>query len=86
MTEKKLFGSYLVVRTATSITRASGLFPKERDNQILRRHVLKLAFWPSGQSDDGEAGADLDWDWIRSLEKKRVGELRIDETMLASTI
>jgi len=55
------------------------MFPKQRDNQLLRRHVLKLSHWPSGH--DGEAGADLDWDWIRSLEGKRVGELRIDETI-----
>lgn len=84
MEEKQWFGSYRVVRTATSIKRASSLFPRERDNQLLRRHVLKLAFWPSGlddDDDDGEAGADLDWDWITSLEKKRVGELRIDETI-----
>ena len=49
-----------------------------REYQLLRRHALKLAHWPTG-SDDGEASADLDWDWIKSLERKRVGELRIDE-------
>lgn len=42
-----------------------------RDYQKIRAHALKLAFWPHD--------AELDWDWIKSLEAKRVGELRIDE-------
>jgi hypothetical protein len=44
-----------------------------RDYQLIRSHALKLAFWPDE--------ADLDWDWITSLEAKRVGELRINETI-----
>jgi hypothetical protein len=42
-----------------------------REYQKLRAHGLKLAYWPDE--------ADLNWDWIKSLEAKRVGELRIDE-------
>jgi hypothetical protein len=44
-----------------------------RDYQRIRRHALKLAFWPDH--------ADLNWDWVVSLKSKRVGELRIDETI-----
>jgi hypothetical protein len=44
-----------------------------RDYFLIRSHALKLAFWPDE--------ADLDWDWIKSLEAKRVGELRIDEVI-----
>lgn len=74
-----LLGSYYVYPTATAITRAWKMCAgKMREYQILRRHGLKLAYWPSG-SDQGAAGADIDWDWIKSLERKRVGELRIDE-------
>ena len=69
------------LRTATAISRAKDLFPKARDNQILRRHVMKLAYWPTGLHDGDVDGSDLDWDWITTLEKKRIGELRIDETI-----
>ncbi|MDX1961954.1 MAG: hypothetical protein SFX18_02295 [Pirellulales bacterium] len=44
-----------------------------REYQKIRAHALKLAFWPKD--------ADIDWDWIKSLEAKRVGELRIHETI-----
>ena len=68
----KLFGSYYVKPTAGAEVRAWKLCNKRmREYQKLRAHALKLAYWP----DD----ADLDWDWIKSLEAKRVGELRIDE-------
>ena len=42
-----------------------------REYQKLRRHALKLANFP-------DCG---DWDWIRSLPGKSIGELRIDESI-----
>lgn len=73
------FGSYFVKPTGTAISKAWKLCDgRMRPYQILRRHAQKLAYWPTG-TDNGEAGADLDWDWIKSLERKRVGELRVDE-------
>lgn len=76
---KGLFGAYFVCPTGTAITRAWKMSNGSvREYQKLRRHALKLAYWPSG-SEDGQRGADLDWDWIKTLESKRIGELRIDE-------
>lgn len=69
-----LFGNYYVRPTATAIARAWSLCRQRvKDVQTIRRHALKLAFWP----DD----ADLDWDWIRGLHDKGIGELRIDEVI-----
>src|SRR3990172_4887987 len=74
-----LFGSYYDYPTATAIARGWKLCDgSRREYQLLRRHALKLAYWPTGRN-DGDFGADIDWDWIKSLEKKRIGELRIDE-------
>lgn len=68
----ELFGSYYVKPTAGACVRAWGICKQSvRDYQRIRSHALKLAFWPKD--------ADLDWSWIKSLEGKRVGELRIDE-------
>jgi len=79
MSPSGLIGSYHVFPTATAITRAWKLCGgKMREYQLLRRYGLKLANWPTGQ-DDRNSGADIDWDWIKSLERKRIGELRIDE-------
>ncbi|MFN0019401.1 MAG: hypothetical protein ACKVP0_14140 [Pirellulaceae bacterium] len=67
-----LFGNYYVKPTASACVRAFRVCNgKMGDYQKIRKHALNLAFWP----DD----ADLNWDWIKSLETKRVGELRIDE-------
>ncbi|MEZ6112377.1 MAG: hypothetical protein R3C99_15365 [Pirellulaceae bacterium] len=69
-----LFGSYYVKPTATACRQAMALCNNSmRDFQLLRRHALNLAFWPSE--------ADLDWCWIKSLEAKRVGELRVHEVV-----
>jgi hypothetical protein len=75
----KLVGNYFVKPTATACVRAWHLCGNHmREYQKLRRHAFKLAYWPDGST--GDAGsADLDWDWIKGLEKLRIGELRIDE-------
>jgi len=74
-----LRGNYFVVPTATAIKQAWKLCDGSvREYQILKRHGLKLMWWPAGM-EGGEAGADIDWDWIKTLESKRIGELRVDE-------
>jgi len=68
----QLFGNYYVTPTATACMRAWKLCNNSaREYHKIRNHALKLAFWPDK--------IDLDWDWIKSLEAKHVGELRIDE-------
>ncbi len=58
--------------------------PRMRDRAILRRHSLKLRFWPEKHpEDDNGLILDLDWEWIKALRKKnkKIGELRINETI-----
>jgi hypothetical protein len=70
----ELFGKYYVKPTAGACVRAWSVCGKKMSEyQKIRAHALKLAFWPDN--------ADLDWDWIKSLEAKRVGELRVDEVI-----
>lgn len=67
-----LFGDFYVVPTSGALAQAWSLCQKSaRPYHILRRHTLKLAFWPDG--------SDTDWDWIKTLEPQRIGELRIDD-------
>ena len=72
-----LEGNYFVVPTMSAITGARKLSDgKAKDFYRLRRQGLKLMWWPSK---DGAIGSDIDWDWIKALKGKRVGELRVDE-------
>jgi len=67
-----LFGDYYVVPTSGALAQAWALCQKSaRSYHILRRHTLKLAFWPDG--------SDANWDWIKTLEQQKIGELRIDD-------
>jgi hypothetical protein len=73
-----LRGNYFVAPTASAFKQAMKLCDgRMREFQKLRRHGLKLMWWPAKEGD--EAGHDCDWDWIKTLESKRIGELRIDE-------
>ena len=68
----ELYGNYYIKPTASALVRAWKLCNgNAKDFYRLRSHALKLAYWPDQ--------VDLDWDWIKSLEAKRVGELRIGE-------
>jgi hypothetical protein len=48
----------------------------------IRRHALKLRYWPEHHPAD-EAGKilDLDWEWIRALTGLRIGELRVADAI-----
>jgi hypothetical protein len=77
-----LTGTHLVRAGRWAFQEAQRLFPKTRDRAELRRHALKLRFWPGCRPEDSEGQVlDLDWCWIRSLPGKRIGELRIHDTI-----
>ena len=68
-------GQYIVMPTASARTDAWSLCEnRRREYQLLRRHVFKLIYWPTGAEEIGQHASDIDWDWIKSLEGKRVGE------------
>ncbi len=78
----KLTGNYLVRAGRWAFQDAHKCLPRTRDRAEMRRHALKLRFWPGGGS--GEHGGplfDLDWSWIKSLSGNRIGELRIHDTI-----
>ncbi len=58
------------------------LLSSNRDRKIMRRHALKLRFWPEmyPKADSGEV-LDLDWSWIRACQGLNIGELRINENI-----
>jgi hypothetical protein len=56
--------------------------PATRDRMELRRHALKLRYWPNPSTSDASGSVlDLDWEWIRGLPGMRIGELRIHDTI-----
>ena len=72
-----LEGDYFVFPTMTALSRAGKLTNnKAKEFYKLRKLTLKLMWWPSSNS---EGKSDIDWDWIKTLENRRIGELRIDE-------
>ncbi len=77
-----LSGRYLVRAGRWAFQEAHKWLPRTRDRAELRRHALKLRFWPSGP-DEGEGGElfDLDWSWIKALSGLRIGELRVHDTI-----
>ena len=80
--EGNLTGTYRVRAGRWAFQDAHKCLPRTRDRAELRRHALKLRFWPerSPETDDGQL-LDLNWSWIKALPGKRVGELRIDDTI-----
>jgi len=55
-----------------------------QDRAILRRHTLKLRYWPGNCSTENQGEVlDLDWSWIQSLKKQGhdIGELRIHDNI-----
>ena len=77
-----LTGAYLVRAGRWAFQEARKWLPRARDRAELRRHALKLRFWPTGDVGD-ESGTlmDLDWSWVKSLPGTRIGELRIHDTI-----
>ena len=80
--DRNLTGNYFVRALRPAFHDARKWLPRTKDRAELRGHSLKLRFWPGKRPDD-ETGAllDLDWSWIKSLPGKRVGELRVNDTI-----
>jgi len=58
------------------------LFPRVSDRMEIRRHALKLRFWPDSAPSTGTGQVlDLDWEWVKGLSCNDVGELRIHGTI-----
>lgn len=79
-----LTGNQFVRSTRPALSDARFLLPRMRDRARLRRHALKLRFWPENHpTDDAGQVLDLNWSWIKSLKNgkpsHRIGELRISE-------
>lgn len=75
-----LTGNFWVRRLKTVAIDAWRYFPRARDYYELRRHALKLRFWPAFHTADTSGNVvDLDWSFIRALPGLSVGELRIDD-------
>ncbi|MFO0916516.1 MAG: hypothetical protein U0795_26405 [Pirellulales bacterium] len=76
----ELFGSHWVTPTGTALNRAWKLFQGRAGPYFeLRRHVLKLAYFPSGSVDSQVV--DIDWDWITGTGEEGIGELRISDVI-----
>ncbi|MHB1557148.1 MAG: hypothetical protein ACYC61_06695 [Isosphaeraceae bacterium] len=77
-----LAGNYRIRALRSAFEDVRGLCPRIRDQMEIRRHALKLRYWPERHPAD-EAGKilDLDWEWVRALRGLHVGELRIGDVI-----
>lgn len=79
---ENLTGNRLVRAGRWAFQDAKKWLPRTKDRAELRRHALKLRFWPEHHpTDDNGTLLDLDWSWIQSLRPLRIGELRIQDTI-----
>jgi hypothetical protein len=77
-----LTGGFHVRATRPAFADVGRLFKKTRDSIEVRRHALKLRYWPDAFTTEASGQVfDLDWSWIRSLEGTKIGELRIHDTI-----
>lgn len=77
-----LTGNFRVRAIFPSFDDANRLFEKVRDKMEVRRHALKLRYWPEANPTDQSGKVlDLDWSWIKALPNLHVGELRIHDTI-----
>ena len=77
---ESLTGNYLVRALRPAFRDAKKWLPGARDRAILRRHALKLRYWPEPSPvDENGSLLDLDWCWVRALPGKHVGELRVHD-------
>lgn len=82
MKGSNLTGSFRIRITRPALDEVRKLSARVRDGIEIRRHLLKLRFWPENHPED-ERGQilDLDWCWLKSLPKLKVGELRIHDVI-----
>lgn len=77
----RLVGNFRVRALPAAFTAARRRLPRSADMAELRRHALKLAYWPKAKPTAASKVIDLDWSWIQSLKGQQVGELRIDDNI-----
>ncbi len=77
-----LTGSFFVRAIRPAFADVNHLFNRTRDKIEVRRHALKLRYWPDSITTEPSGQVvDLDWSWIRSLDGLKVGELRVHDTI-----
>lgn len=82
MKGQHLTGNYRVRATHAAFADVRRLCSRARDRMEVRRHALKLRFWPGNCSEeDGGPVMDLHWSWIRTMLGLNVGELRLHDTI-----
>jgi hypothetical protein len=80
MSGENLTGNYFVRGIRPAFSDAEGLFRRTRSKVEIRRHALKLRYWPSPSTvDEHGQVVDLDWSKIQSLPGSDIAELRIDD-------
>jgi hypothetical protein len=57
------------------------MFPRASDYMAIRRHALKLRYWPDASPDGPGTVLDLDCEWVKGLPHGDVGELRIRDVI-----
>jgi len=77
-----LTGNFRVVPTPQAKASNAKLHPRRSDQMEVRRHALKLRFWPLRHAaDENGKVLDLDYSWIKALKGLDIGELRIHDTI-----
>ncbi len=77
-----LTGDHWVRVFGPALRECSKWWPRARDRMEIRRHALKLRFWPQpNPTDENGVLLDLDWEWIRACKGKDIGELRIHDVI-----
>jgi hypothetical protein len=77
-----LTGRFHVRTLRANFADARRLLPRSGDRAELRRHVLKLRFWPKANAREAAGQVvDLDWSWIQACKGLDIGELRIHDVI-----
>lgn len=82
MAGENLTGTRRVRAIRPAFDDVARLCKRTRDKIEVRRHALKLRYWPDKHPTDhcGKV-LDLDWSWIRALPGLNIGELRVHDTI-----
>jgi hypothetical protein len=75
-----LTGNYRVRAIWPALAEVNRLCDRMSEKIELRRHALKLRYWPERNPESEEGNLlDLNWSWVQSLRGLHVGELRVDD-------
>lgn len=80
MAEHSLTGNYRVRALRSAFSDCDNLFRRTRHKIEVRKHALKLRYWPENHpADDAGQILDVNWSWIRTMRGLKTGELRVDD-------